>query len=200
MRPAPQKKKFLLSMKRIGIVTFIFLLLLGVGVSRSPHPNLLPPLRGAGAAATETTPPEPPAHPQPGDTWTNPEDGAAMVFIPVGHFYDGSDRPEVDALWQKFGWPEEWKGDTITRDETPQHPVKVKGFWIGRYEVINEQFARFVEATGYRTDAEKAGAAWVVDFEKPSVENFQGANWKHHYGPESDLKGRKTSGGAGELE
>lgn len=39
-------------------------------------------------------------------------------------------------------------------DEFPPHPVKVDGFWIGVHEVTNEEFAAFVEATGYVTVAE----------------------------------------------
>jgi len=34
------------------------------------------------------------------------------------------------------------------------------GFWLGRTEVTRGQWQQFVEATGYRTDAERAGAAW----------------------------------------
>ncbi len=40
-------------------------------------------------------------------------------------------------------------------DEYPQHPVKVKGFWMDETEVTNAQFREFVEATGYVTTAEK---------------------------------------------
>lgn len=39
-----------------------------------------------------------------------------------------------------------------------EHPVRVrlsKDFYIGRYEVTRGQFAKFVEATGYKTDAER---------------------------------------------
>jgi formylglycine-generating enzyme len=47
-------------------------------------------------------------------------------------------------------------GDNEGRpDEYPQHKVKLKGFWIDETEVTNEQFAKFVEATGYITTAEK---------------------------------------------
>ncbi|WP_161888473.1 formylglycine-generating enzyme family protein [Pontibacter russatus] len=41
-------------------------------------------------------------------------------------------------------------------DESPQHQVKVSGFWIDATEVTNAQFAEFVAATGYLTTAERA--------------------------------------------
>jgi formylglycine-generating enzyme required for sulfatase activity len=43
------------------------------------------------------------------------------------------------------GWP----------DERPAHRVRVDGFWIDEHEVTNAEFHRFVEATGYKTTAER---------------------------------------------
>lgn len=40
-------------------------------------------------------------------------------------------------------------------DEYPQHAVTVDGFWMDATEVTNEQFKKFVQATGYITTAEK---------------------------------------------
>ena len=44
-------------------------------------------------------------------------------------------------------------------DEAPEHLVALDGFWMDQYEVTNEEFERFVKATGYGTVAEKAPAA-----------------------------------------
>ena len=41
------------------------------------------------------------------------------------------------------------------RDEFPAHRVRIGGFWMQQTEVTNDQFARFVEATGYKTVAER---------------------------------------------
>lgn len=54
-----------------------------------------------------------------------------------------------DMIWIKPG------GFTMgsidgTDDEKPIHDVKVRGFFIDRTEVTNEEFARFVAATGYK--------------------------------------------------
>lgn len=40
------------------------------------------------------------------------------------------------------------------REEGPARKVDVEGFWISETEVTNAQFAAFVKATGYRTEAE----------------------------------------------
>jgi sulfatase modifying factor 1 len=42
-------------------------------------------------------------------------------------------------------------------DERPAHKVGVRGFWIDRHEVTNDEFSKFVEATGYLTLAEQSG-------------------------------------------
>lgn len=47
----------------------------------------------------------------------------------------------------------------------PLHKATVKSYYISKYEVTNEEFARFVNATGYITIAEKAHTAMV--FEAP---------------------------------
>ena len=37
----------------------------------------------------------------------------------------------------------------------PNHNTTVKGFWMDKHEVTNRQFAEFVEATGWKTIAER---------------------------------------------
>ena len=64
-------------------------------------------------------------------------DKSEMVWIAPNEFLMGS--AETDAL----------------RNELPVHPVKLDGFWIDVHEVTNEQYLEFVNATGYRTTAEK---------------------------------------------
>lgn len=52
-------------------------------------------------------------------------------------------------------------GDVLNRspeaDTRPVHEVDLEAFWIARTAVINEQFAHFVQQTGYRTTREAAG-------------------------------------------
>jgi len=58
------------------------------------------------------------------------------VEIPAGPFLMGSD-PHTDPKAQP--------------DELPQHRVYLSTFWISRTPVTNHQFARFVQATGYKS-------------------------------------------------
>jgi formylglycine-generating enzyme required for sulfatase activity len=60
-----------------------------------------------------------------------------MVWIPEGTFLMGTDDVE--------SFP----------NERPAHQVHVDGFWIDKYDVTNAEFAKFVEATGYVTTAER---------------------------------------------
>jgi len=80
--------------------------------------------------------------PKPGDVLTNGI-GMKLVFIPPGEFMMGSPAGESDEV-----------------DERPRHRVRItQGFFMGTTEVTVGQFAEFVEATGYRTDAEKGDGA-----------------------------------------
>jgi len=70
-------------------------------------------------------------------------DREGMIWIPGGEFAMGG----TDALARP--------------DESPVHRVRVDGFWMDATEVTNAQFAKFVDATGYVTVAERA-----VDWEE----------------------------------
>jgi formylglycine-generating enzyme required for sulfatase activity len=89
-------------------------------------------------------------------------------------------------------------------DEGPVREVTVAPFAIDPYCVTGARFAEFVEATGYRTDAERFG--WSYVFAKflpgrvrktaprpqrtPWWCGVPGAYWRHPEGPDSDLDGR----------
>lgn len=62
-------------------------------------------------------------------------------------------------------------------DERPVHTVVVSDFLLGKTEVTVGQFRRFVEATGYVTDAEKEG--WSLVWTGESWETRSGADWKN---------------------
>jgi formylglycine-generating enzyme required for sulfatase activity len=117
-----------------------------------------------------------------------------MVWIPCGTFTMGSNQH----------YPE----------ESPRHSATVEGFWIDQYQITNEQFGRFVAATGHITLAERPpnpkdypGAlpemlqpASVV-FRKPDHRvdlgnhynwwsYVPGADWRHPEGPNSSIADR----------
>ncbi|MGD9725971.1 MAG: formylglycine-generating enzyme family protein [Nitrospiraceae bacterium] len=129
-------------------------------------------------------------HITPGSSSGQGPDG--MIWIAGGDFWMGSD-------FQMF------------HDARPVHLVHVSGFYMDKTEVTNQQFERFVKATGYVTVAERIptseefpGAppenlvAGSVVFTPPSQpvplnNHFQGwsyipkANWRHPQGPESGI-------------
>jgi formylglycine-generating enzyme required for sulfatase activity len=76
------------------------------------------------------TPVSPPAEASVGDTWTRPEDGMVMVYVPAGEFLMGSSDADVQA----------------DDDEKPQHTVYLDAYWIDQTEVTNAQYRKCVEA------------------------------------------------------
>lgn len=62
--------------------------------------------------------------------------------------------------------------------EAPAHTVVVGAFWIDTREVTVAEFARFVRATGYRTDAERFGWSGVFDRSNRAWRRVDGASWR----------------------
>lgn len=100
-------------------------------------------------------------------------------------------------------------------EEGPLREITVEGFWIDRHEVSNAQFARFVQASGYITEAEKKPDPSLfpgipedtltpgsVVFIMPTDiqrggdvtqwwQYIPGANWRQPLGPGSDIHGKE---------
>ncbi len=74
---------------------------------------------------------------------TSASPASAMRWIPGGTFIMGSEAAGA------------------MPNEGPPHQVSVDGFWMAAHPVTNAEFARFVAATGYVTEAERA-----VDWEE----------------------------------
>jgi sulfatase modifying factor 1 len=118
-----------------------------------------------------------------------------MVFVRGGEFTMGT-------------------ADPLFADAQPRHLVRVHSFWIDATEVTNTDFKRFIEATGYRTVAERVldsrefpglPASQLVSgsivFNDPqrrvSLDDptrwwrfVPGANWRHPEGPGSSIAKR----------
>ncbi|MDT0158218.1 formylglycine-generating enzyme family protein [Microbacterium sp. ARD32] len=95
-------------------------------------------------------------------------------------------------------------GDRNPADgEVPQHPVTLAAFSIDATSVTNDDFARFVDATGYRTEAEAYGYSAVFHLALAADDDdvigrppgtpwwlgVRGADWRHPGGAHSDLTG-----------
>ncbi len=94
------------------------------------------------------------------------ETGLDLVSVPGGRFVMGDAGSDAN--------------------EAPK-TVTVEPFRIMRYEVTNRQFADFVAASDYRSDAETRGAGWVWGRRWRLTE---GADWRHPSGPRTGLQRR----------
>ncbi|MDQ0644210.1 formylglycine-generating enzyme family protein [Microbacterium murale] len=88
--------------------------------------------------------------------------------------------------------------------EVPRHPVTLPGFSIDTTAVTNDAFARFVDATGYTTEAEAFGYSAVFHLALTAPEEdivgvpsgtpwwlgVRGADWRHPGGGDSSIDGR----------
>jgi formylglycine-generating enzyme required for sulfatase activity len=71
--------------------------------------------------------------------------GVKLVLIPAGEFFMGSND-----------------GPAVFYNMHPQHRVRItRPFYLGATEVTRGQFRRFVDDSGYRTDAEKDGKGGI---------------------------------------
>jgi formylglycine-generating enzyme required for sulfatase activity len=142
----------------------------------APKPPCCAPGRAARAASAAGGP----AERADGDT-------AGMVRLEGATFVMGSEGP--------LAYPDDGEG--------PVRRVTLSPFWIATRAVSNAEFAGFVEATGYLTEAQRAGTSFVFggllpdDFpptravaQAPWWREVEGADWRRPEGPQSDLEGR----------
>ena len=129
-------------------------------------------------------------------------------------FHGSEAGPHRGMVWIPAGSFDE--GDNFYPEETPIVQTHAAGFWMDTHEVTNAEFAAFVKATGYVTQAErpvdaathqglppdmlKPGA--VVFFMPQNIDGTEnisqwwhyvpGANWRHPAGPGSSITGREN--------
>lgn len=102
--------------------------------------------------------------------------GVKMVRIPAGAFVMGSS--ETDIAWAMATLAQEQPVNL--ENELPFHKVRIsRPFFIAATEVTVGQFRRFVEETGYVTDAEDAGGGQVFNETDNTFEFKAGTNWKN---------------------
>lgn len=101
-----------------------------------------------------------------------------LVVVPAGQFAMGSPAPKNP------GASAAAMEEPVDVRETPQHRVKVRSFAAGRYAVTRAEFAAFVLATQYQTEAERDGGcfAWTAG----KWENNPTFNWRQVGFPQAD--------------
>jgi formylglycine-generating enzyme required for sulfatase activity len=104
--------------------------------------------------------------------------GMELVLILPGNFMMGGEEdPESVAKNSAYGVQSKVM-DIFYRKEHPQHRVTLtKPFYLQKTEVTVEQFRRFADESGYKTDAEREGWGMGMDIRGNSIKK-DGANWK----------------------
>jgi formylglycine-generating enzyme len=126
----------------------------------------------------------------PASTLVRPRSLEGMVLIPGGDFLMGTEDKE--------GFPADGEG--------PVRTVRVKPFYVDKTTVTNAQFAAFVKATGYKSEAERIGWTYVFgQFVTARARNsvigttaatpwwlaVKGAYWAKPEGPDSHIRQRR---------
>ena len=136
---------------------------------RDPSPTVTPPTSPpvSTAIAPVVTPPAAKTAPK---TVPSPQFakslGMTMVRIEPGEFLMGSTEAKIEKLAKQFP---DTKSEWFV-DEQPQHQVQItKPFYLAAHQVTVGQFRRFIENSGYKTEAEKTGEGSHV---------WDGKEWK----------------------
>jgi formylglycine-generating enzyme required for sulfatase activity len=105
----------------------------------------------------------------PGTVISKP-DNAQMVLVPAGPFIYGVDQQQLRALLKRInaGWAE------IYATEQPKQTLTLPAFYIDRFEVTNELYRRFVDATKYNRPSRYARYPQLNGARQPVV----GVGWK----------------------
>jgi formylglycine-generating enzyme len=142
------------------------------------------------APSSPQTPLSNSASPAPNTTQVAQELDVPMISLPGGSFLMGTDSPE--------SFPNDGEG--------PVRTVTLDAFSIDRDPVTNDRFQKFVEATGYRTEAERFGWSFVFwglipparfhDLVEDTVASapwwckVPGARWNEPEGPGTTIRDR----------
>ncbi|WP_163881868.1 formylglycine-generating enzyme family protein [Paenibacillus favisporus] len=144
-----------------------------------PHAGSAAKRLHSSVAVQETKPAEHPTRPDP----------SQWPIIPEGTYILGTDDGE--------GFASDAEG--------PARPVHIPAFRISPYAVTNAEFAAFVQATGYVTEAEKFGWSYVFQLLIPDPQQVEivgspertpwwlgveGATWREPEGPGSGIVDR----------
>ena len=149
---------------------------------------------------TDQQPSQPLSNPPAKTIKLTPKAPEGMIYLAGGTYTRGSKGKQDN--------------EKIYREETPAHKTTVGPFFIDVTEVTNAQFKQFVDATGYKTLAERGlskkdfpqappemlvPGAGVFKHSNQKIDPHRhnpmtwwpfvpGANWKHPQGPDSSIE------------
>lgn len=127
--------------------------------------------------------------------WKRPWLDQELALQMLGQHLGLSYKPPDQLLWEKdgsilrrvSGSRVQIGRDLPAPNDAPRVDVQLApNYYLGKTEVTVAQYRAFVEATGYRTDAEKAGRSFV--FQEGKFRSLEGASWRHPKGRESQAQ------------
>ena len=107
----------------------------------------------------------------PGQVFKDCAQSPEMVVIPSGSFTMGSSAAE-QALAIAAGLKTEW-----VSPESPQRRVSIRSFAAGRYAISEGEFAAFVRAKGYQTEAERGDGCFAWNGQ--GLKKDAASNWRN---------------------
>lgn len=165
-----------------GLISFI-IWTIGSGCQRNVTPT--PTIQTPTATSRPTNTPQPTSTPMSefppdcakiGQTWKDPTDLQNLVCVPEGDFIMGSRASNEFARTR----PQEILFEHIYLD----------AYWIDETEISVAQFEKFVDDTGYETDAEIIQRAQTMNIRENTWDFNPNADWRHPHGtaeePEPD--------------
>jgi len=102
------------------------------------------------------------------ERFTEPLAGLEFILVPGGAYSRG-----------------DFSGKGLAQ-ERPAHAVSVSDFYLSRTEVTVAQYRAFVQATGYRTEAERAGGVVDIDPVMMAPVKRAGISWSSPGFPQDD--------------
>ncbi len=106
-----------------------------------------------------------------GQTFQDCKNCPEMVSIPSGFFMMGTDGAKRNAFISSGGSAE------YVKWESPVHQVNVPSFAAGKYPVTRGQFAAFVNATAYKTEAEQSIGCFI--YVEGAWRSDVASNWRN---------------------
>ena len=92
-----------------------------------------------------------------------------MVKIPAGEFLMGTSDEQINDLYHKEEWAQEWIEEGSFYVEQPMHYVELPVYEIGKYPVTNQDYYKFIWEASYKLPRGWAGFRYPDGMDKHPV-------------------------------